>query len=277
MMSGLKVSEKEVKKAALPKAVHSSESAHFICRLVGISAGYGEKVVLRGLSLDVGRSEVVAIIGPNGSGKSTLLKAMAGFIELTAGEMWVDTGDAVEEVSSLAAHERVKKGIAYFMQGGQIFPDLTIGENLEVGAITLPAEERKERISEILKLFPNLGQAREKRAGLLSGGERQMLAIAMVGIKKSRLLLLDEPTAGLSPRLARETLRKILDLSRGWGMGVLLVEQNVGAAVAVADRVVGLANGEMAFVTPKEMLTERQLDELLLGYSPVSDSPVSNG
>lgn len=261
------VDEKEVKEMAAPKAVCSREPAQIICRLTGISAGYEEKEILHGVSLSIWQGEVIAIIGPNGSGKSTLLKVIAGFIKPTAGNIWINTGETAEEVSDLATHERVRKGLSYFMQGGQIFPDLTIEENLEMGTMTLPADKRKERISEVLDLFPNLKNARGKRAGLLSGGERQMLAIAMVRAMKSRLLLLDEPTAGLSPRLAKEVLLKILDSSRAWGMSVLLVEQNVTMAVTVADRVVGLANGELAFDTPKGLLTQHQLDELLLSYS----------
>jgi ABC-type branched-subunit amino acid transport system ATPase component len=145
-------------------------------RIENIHAAYSKKEVLRGMSLSVQRGEIVALIGPNGAGKSTLLKVIAGFLKPLQGNLWLDSKDII----SLAAHERVGQGIAYFMQGGKVFPNLSVAENLEMGLTTISSQNKKDGVSAVLEIFSNLNDLLSRRAGLLSGGERQALALAMV-------------------------------------------------------------------------------------------------
>jgi branched-chain amino acid transport system ATP-binding protein len=173
-------------------------------RVENIHAAYGKKEVLRGVSLSMQQGEIVALIGPNGAGKSTLLKVIAGFLKPLHGQVWLD-GKAL---NSLAAHERVGQGIAYFMQGGKVFPNLTVAENLEMGLASLSVQNKKDGIPAVLEIFSNLKDLLNRRAGLLSGGERQALALAMVLVRRPHLLLADEPSVGLSPKLVHTMLEK---------------------------------------------------------------------
>ena len=233
-------------------------------RLEAIHAGYGKKEVLRGISLDIRQSQMVAVIGPNGSGKSTLLKVIAGFLAPGSGDVWFDG----QRVTNFAQHHRVRLGIAYFMQGGRVFPNLTVDEYLRMGTITLPPGEREEREAEALTLFPNLTNFFRRRAGLLSGGERQALALAMLLIRRPRLLLLDEPSAGLSPKAVRDMLDKVREFNEREGGTVLLVEQNIHHALNICERAVALVNGAVALETrnPTEWLTSGELEQVFLGH-----------
>ena len=235
-------------------------------RLENIHAGYGKKEVLRSISLSAGQGELVSLIGPNGSGKSTLLKVIAGFLIPTQGQVWF--GD--QEITALAPHRRVKLGLAYFMQGGRVFPNLTARENLAIATAVLPQEERDENIATVLSLFPKLESLSGRRAGLLSGGERQALALALLFVRRPRLLLLDEPSAGLSPKLVRDMLSRINELSRAWKTSVLLVEQNVREALNISDRALALVNGRISLETsqPKDWLTSGELVSLFMGHGP---------
>jgi branched-chain amino acid transport system ATP-binding protein len=233
-------------------------------RVDEIHAGYGKKEVLRGISLSAAKGEMVAIIGPNGSGKSTLLKVISGFLTPTSGDVWFEN----ERITSLLPHDRVRIGLRYFMQGGRVFPNLTVRENLEMGAIGLPTQERKEKITAVLDLFPNLATLLSRRAGSLSGGERQALALAMLLIMRPRLLLLDEPSAGLSPKVVETILSTVRDLTRIWGITVLLVEQNIQQALSICERAIALVNGRVALETnrPLDWLTSGELEQFFLGY-----------
>jgi branched-chain amino acid transport system ATP-binding protein len=232
-------------------------------RTENIFAAYRKKEVLRGVSLSVRQGEIVALIGPNGAGKSTLLKVVAGFLKPLNGEVWVNGN----EITTLPPHERVECGLSYFMQGGKVFPNLTVSENLEMGSVTLPSEDRGEKVSAVLEVFRNLKDMLYRRAGLLSGGERQALALAMVFVKRPRILLLDEPSSGLSPKLVQEMLAKVRELNNIWQTTILLVEQNVREALNIACRSVALVNGEVALETdkPQGWLAEGQLEKLFLG------------
>ncbi len=232
-------------------------------RVENIHAAYSKKEVLRGVTLSAKPGEIVALIGPNGAGKSTLLKVIAGFLQPLQGQVWLDG----KELTPLAAHERVRQGIAYFMQGGKVFPNLTVAENLEMGSATLSAQNKKDGLSAVLEIFSNLKDLLNRRAGLLSGGERQALALAMVLIRRPHLLLADEPSVGLSPKLVHHLLGKIHELNSIWGTTILLVEQNIREALNVAQRAVALVNGEVALETerPEEWLANGQLEQLFLG------------
>jgi len=234
-----------------------------ILRVENIRASYGKKEVLRGLSFKVEKSDILAIIGPNGAGKSTLLKVVAGFLKPTQGAIYLDGKD----VTASSPHEKVGLGMAYFIQGGRVFPSLTVNENLELGAIGLSVEETDKRIASILDIFYNLKKMEGKRAGLLSGGERQALALGMVLAKNPKILLLDEPSAGLSPKLTKEMIGKVREINKKWGTTIILVEQNIGEALRIAKRAIVLANGEIVLQSdePSNLLSSKELESIFLG------------
>ncbi len=228
-----------------------------------IHATYGKLEVLRGVSLSLHSGELVTIIGPNGAGKSTLLKVIAGILLPSSGSLSFND----EDIVSLSTHLRIRKGIGYCLQGGRVFPNLTVAENLKVASVTPGYSDNSISWDEIFSLFPVLKNMRDKRAGLLSGGERQMLAIAAALVRKPKLLLLDEPSAGLSPKIVQEVLAKIHEVRVQLGMTILLVEQNVGQALKVTDRAVVLVNGDLALTesNPKDLLSSGKLENLFLG------------
>jgi ABC-type branched-subunit amino acid transport system ATPase component len=232
-------------------------------RLDSIRAAYAKRDVLRGVTLSVKRGEILALIGPNGAGKSSILKVVAGFLKPLSGSVNFNG----VEIGSLEAHHRIRLGIGYLMQGGRVFPSLSSLENLETSSLTLLAKDRAKSIADALETFPNLKPLLKKRAGLLSGGERQSLALAMVFVKRTGLLLLDEPSAGLSPRLVRDLLAKVRELSNLSDVSILLVEQNIREALTVADRAMAIVNGEVALETssPRQWLTGHELEQLFLG------------
>jgi branched-chain amino acid transport system ATP-binding protein len=250
--------------SAFDKTIARANGTDSEIRVENIHAGYGKKEVLRGISLGAAKGQMIALIGPNGSGKSTLLKVIAGFLAPTNGDVWFDG----RRITSVAAHLRVKIGLAYFMQGGRVFPNLTVKENLDMGALSILPAERKENIAAVLDLFPNIRSLLDRRSGLLSGGERQALALAMLLIMHPRLLLLDEPSAGLSPKLIQNMLTKVRDLTRMWGTTVLLVEQNIQQALSICERALVLVNGRVAMETdrPAEWLRSGELEQFFLGY-----------
>lgn len=248
---------------ALDNTPATQSGADYEIRVRDILAGYGKKEVLRGISLDVAKGELLALIGPNGSGKSTFLKVLAGFLLPTCGEVWFDH----QNITRMAPDRRVKTGLRYFMQGGRVFPNLTVKENLEMGAITVPATEKDEKIAAVIELFPHLENLLSRRSGSLSGGERQALALAMLLITRPRLLLLDEPSAGLSPLLTEAMMRKVHELTRMWGITVVLVEQNIRQALSICDRAILLANGNVVLETnqPTNWLASNELEQFFLG------------
>ncbi|ARQ71557.1 urea ABC transporter ATP-binding subunit UrtE [Streptomyces marincola] len=207
--------------------------------ITGLVAGYGRTTVLHGVDLAVPADGVATVLGHNGAGKSTLLRAALGLIRPRAGTVTLDG----EDVTKLPAHRRVRRGMAYVPQGQQSFPQLTAMENLR-----LVADGRKDgraALDEALDLFPALRTAGGRGAGLLSGGQRQQLAIARALITRPRLLLLDEPTEGIQPSVVAGIQRTIMELSRRGGLSVLLVEQHVGFALRAAERYYVLEAGRV--------------------------------
>lgn len=241
----------------------SMKATQTALRLERIRAGYGKKEILRGVSLTVQAGEIIALIGANGAGKSTLLKVVAGLLQPWEGSVWLEGKD----ITGLPVYQRVQYGLAYFMQGGEVFPSLTVKENLEMGALTLPKAERLEMMESVLGLFPVLKENWHCRAGLLSGGQRQALALGMVLLKRPKVLLLDEPSAGLAPKLAKDILNKVQELNKRLGITVLLVEQRVREALQVAHRAIALVDGTFAGETdePTRWLTEGALDAFFFG------------
>ncbi len=216
--------------------------------------------IVRGASLQVQPGEIVAILGPNGAGKSTLVKAVAGLVPVSAGRVLLHGQD----ITRVPAHRLVFEGLAFVPQTDNVFANLTIAENLELAAAILKAD-RHERLDPVYAMFPDLARQRSLSAGRLSGGQRQMLAVARALIARPRVLMLDEPSAGLSPKLVSQVLEQMKRV-RDSGVTVLLVEQNVKAALAVADRAAVLVEGrERIVASAAELLHDERIAELYLG------------
>src|SRR5882724_6479782 len=198
-----------------------------------IGSGYGDVPVLGDVSLTVGTDEIVAVVGANGAGKTTLLGTIAGLLACTAGGIRFD-GEAIE---TLPAHAVVTRGLVMVPEGGRLFPFMTVLENLELGAFNASARPSlKASLDDVLTHFPILAERRQQLAGSLSGGERQMCAIARAMMSRPKLLMLDEPSLGLSPLMVERVFELIVSLARQKGIAVLLVEQNVGDALGMASR-----------------------------------------
>ncbi|WP_128434116.1 urea ABC transporter ATP-binding subunit UrtE [Streptomyces cyaneus] len=204
-----------------------------------VRAGYDRTTVLHGVTVSVPKDGVAAVLGHNGAGKSTLLRAAMGLIKPTGGTILLDG----EDITRLAPHQRVARGMAYVPQGQQSFPHLTTAENLQL--VADGRADGKEAIAEALDLFPVLRELSARRAGLLSGGQRQQLAIARALVTRPRLLLLDEPTEGIQPSVVAEIEETILALARRGGLSVLLVEQHVGFAMRAAQHYYVLEAGRV--------------------------------
>ncbi len=227
----------------------------------GLHAGYGAVEVLRGIDLTVGEGEAVALLGSNGAGKSTLNNVMCGLFPAWSGSVFFDGADLTR------AHYRdvVKAGLIQVPEGRRIFPNLSVLENLELGAFTRAREQRADNLEKSFVLFPRLRERAGQVAGTLSGGEQQMLAIARGLMADPRLLILDEPSLGLSPILVEELFTLIRRLRDG-GLAVLLVEQNVGQSLEVVDRAYVLENGAIRFSgLPSQLLGSDELRRAYLG------------
>jgi branched-chain amino acid transport system ATP-binding protein len=207
-----------------------------------VVAGYEPGLpIVRGASVEVGSGEVVVLLGPNGAGKSTLVKAAAGLVEVTVGDVILEGAN----IAAVPAHARIRHGLAFVPQTENVFASLSVAENLAIAAAVLPRVRRAARIAAMLAMFPDLASARHGAAGRLSGGQRQMLAIARAMVVAPRVLVLDEPSAGLSPLLVTQVMRVLREIAEA-GVAVLLVEQNARAALTIADRALILAEGRVA-------------------------------
>jgi branched-chain amino acid transport system ATP-binding protein len=228
-----------------------------------IVTGYGPTVVNRGVSLNLGKNEIVAILGPNGAGKSTLLKAICGLVRPRSGIIIFEGID----VTGLSADVMARRGVVLVPEGRKIFVDMTVEENLRLGAYCRSDREAVETDLHMMQtFFPILATKRNDKGGSLSGGQQQMLAIARGLMTRPRILLLDEPSLGLSPLLVREIKAIILSIAERFGASVLLVEQNAGLALSVAARGYLMQNGQIAISGPVEELRDVSLmRELYLG------------
>jgi branched-chain amino acid transport system ATP-binding protein len=223
-----------------------------------VHGGYGGADILTGATLRVSGPEIVVIIGPNGAGKSTLMKSIVGLVRIRGGSITALGEDITNRRTDLIA----KGGLAYVPQERNVFPSLTVDENLDMGGYLKPSAAQKDRIYAI---FPQLAPRKTQRAGSLSGGERQMLAMGRALMIEPKLLLLDEPTAALAPKLVDETLDKIAEI-KSLGVGVLMVEQNAKQALARADRGIVMVMGKVRMEDDAENLLSRpDLPELFLG------------
>ncbi len=205
-----------------------------------LSAGYGKVPVLRDIAFHVETDEMVAIIGPNGAGKSTLLKTISGLVKAQAGGVHFGKDD----LTGMAPDQVVRHGIAYVPEGGRPFPNMTVMDNLKMGAYSNPSVLKTGILDEIYELFPILKKRSGQYARTLSGGERQMLAIARGLVARPKMIMLDEPSLGVAPKLVDEIYEKIAALKKS-GLTVLLVEQNTGYALELSDRGYVLENGQV--------------------------------
>jgi branched-chain amino acid transport system ATP-binding protein len=225
-------------------------------------AGYERDLpILKGVDFSVSTGEFVVVLGPNGAGKSTLVKAIAGLVPIHSGSVALSGAD----VTAVPAHEKVRRGLAFVPQTENIFATLTIHENLQIAANILPKSKRSARIAALYAMFPDLASRPTHRAGQLSGGQRQMLAVARALIVEPSVLILDEPSAGLSPKIVSEVFARLRAINKT-GVTTVLVEQNVKAALAIADRAVILVEGRVSHEGPAGQLANDPIvAELYLG------------
>jgi branched-chain amino acid transport system ATP-binding protein len=227
-----------------------------------LECGYGEVQVLWGVSIKANKGELTTVIGSNGSGKTTLLRAIMGVIPVWKGTVTFKG----EDVTKLPTHSRVEKGMVMVPEGRMIFPNMTVLENLEMGAYTKRAEEKKdEQLEFVFSLFPRLKERISQKAGTLSGGEQQMLAIARGLMSCPEILILDEPSLGLSPKLTLEIFETIKKLKEE-GITMLLVEQNVHLSLAIADYAYVMAEGRIKMEgTGEELEKSEEIRKAYLG------------
>jgi ABC-type branched-subunit amino acid transport system ATPase component len=225
-----------------------------------IASGYGSVEILHGVSVRVEPGEIVSIIGPNGAGKSTLIKAIFGLLPVMRGRVLLGG----EEITGLRPDRIVRRGMGYVPQVDNVFPSLTIHENLEMGSYVQP-REFDERAHHVYGLFPDLAQRRGERAGRLSGGQRQLLAIGRALMLRPTVLLLDEPSASLSPRMVGVVFEKIAEINRA-GTAILMVEQNARHALQLSNRAYVLATGEARLEgDARQLLDSDEVRRLYLG------------
>ncbi|HET6608756.1 MAG TPA: ABC transporter ATP-binding protein [Rhodopila sp.] len=206
----------------------------------GLRTGYGKIGVLHDVDLTIRAGEAVALLGPNGAGKTTLLRAISGLLPWEAGSVRFDGGD----LRNAGPRETARRGLVHVIEGHRVFTQLSVADNLLLAAYDLPRSERARRVDEALAFFPEIAAKRHDRGGALSGGQQQMLAVAQGLVRRPRLLMLDEPSAGLSPVLVDRVLAVARQLRDG-GTAILLVEQLIEKALALADRVYAMARGRI--------------------------------
>ncbi len=231
-----------------------------VLQLESVSGGYGETEILHGTNMVVERDQIVTIIGPNGAGKSTAMKAVFGLLNLTAGRVLLNGKD----ITNTPPEKVVSLGVCYVPQTANIFPNLTVQENLEMGAF-VRRDDFRPRLQEIYQMFPPLWEKRRQAAGTLSGGQRQMVAMGKALMLEPEILLLDEPTAGLSPKFRGEIFQIVKDINKA-GTPILMVEQNAKQSLKIADRGYVLVDGQNRYEgTGQELLSDPEVGEMFLG------------
>ena len=222
--------------------------------------GYGETTILNDCSISVKKGEIAVIVGPNGAGKSTAMKAIFGMLDLRAGNIIFDGKD----ISDLKPQERVKSGMGFVPQTHNVFTSMTVMENLEIGGFT-NQENLSKNISEVFKLFPVLKEKQKQLVGELSGGQRQQVAVGRALMTNPKLLMLDEPTAGVSPLVVKELFEKITSIART-GIAILMVEQNARQALEIADNGFVLVQGENKYTDKgSKLLSNTEVRKAFLG------------
>ena len=230
-------------------------------KVSGLHSGYDGTIIIEDIDLNVQTDEIVTIIGPNGSGKSTLLKSIFGIVKPQQGQIEFLN----EQITGMKPFRVFEKGISYVPQVENIFSNLTISENLDIGFYTSKIKDTKNELDKIYSIFPQLKNKNSIKSGNLSGGERQMLAIARALIGDPKLLLLDEPTASLAPNLVNEIMQKLIQIKES-GTSILLVEQNAKKSLAISDRCYVLAMGKNFFDgKASEVINNKELGRMFLG------------
>ena len=233
-----------------------------VLRIADLVAGYELDVpVVRGADMEISSGEIVAILGPNGAGKSTLIKAVAGLVPVFGGRVHLGEHD----ITGWKSHDLIRQGLAFVPQTENVFASMSVAENLALASAVLPRAQRRTRLDTMYDFFPDLARQKSLLAGRLSGGQRQMLAVARALLVEPALLMLDEPSAGLSPKLVELVFTKLKEIRQS-GVTILLVEQNARAALAIADRGYVLAEGRNHHTgTGAALLADRTVAELYLG------------
>ena len=232
-------------------------------QIKNVHSGYGKHEVLRGVTIQAKPRQIVALIGPNGAGKSTVLKSVFSIADVFSGKIFFREKD----ITGLKTHELLQKGISYVPQGRINFSDLTVLENLEIGSLGSNKSEMQKKLRAVCDKFPVLGEKRKELAFSLSGGQQQMLALGRVLMQNPSLILLDEPSLGLSPKLQKELFRTLEHLRDDESMSLLVVEQNAKKAVEIADQTFLLENGKVALSGGKEVLRNEKIRKIYLGGS----------
>lgn len=210
--------------------------------LTDVTAGYGALQILQGVSMTVAQGEIVALLGANGAGKTTTLRVISGLVNARSGSVTFDG----EDVTSTRSDKRVAMGLVQVAEGRELFGVLTVEENLAMGAWTTNKAERKEALEQVFELFPILAERKNQNAETMSGGQQQMLAVGRGLMARPKLLMLDEPSIGLAPKLVGQVLEAVQKI-RDSGVTVLIVEQNAAATLAISDRAYVIENGAIAF------------------------------
>jgi len=226
-----------------------------------LKSGYNGMEILKGVDLEVKPAEIVAIIGPNGAGKSTLLKSIFGLCEIYFGKIIFKN----ENITKTPIHRLIRKGISYVPQGRQIFSTLTVKENLEMGAFIMKDRELiKRKLIDVFEKFPFLKEKQNDYAFTLSGGQQQMLAIGRALVQDPKILLLDEPSLGLAPKIMKEIFEKFSEINKE-GVAIIVVEQNAKQAINIADRTYILENGKVALEGNRDILQNEQIGNIYFG------------
>ncbi len=229
-----------------------------ILEISGLRSGYGKMEILHGIDLEVNEGEIVAVLGPNGAGKTTLLNTIFGLTTIHAGEIRFRG----QSIVGLKPYRIVRLGLGYAPQLNNVFPNMTVLENLQMGAYLRGSDPDVEKdIEEVFQLFPEIARRKNQKARTLSGGERQMLAVARALMSRPKILLLDEPTTGLAPKAASILMKKIAEI-RDKGVTILVVEQNVHKALEVADRAYVLVSGRIVREAEPKTLLEEGVEKL---------------
>jgi ABC-type branched-subunit amino acid transport system ATPase component len=227
-----------------------------------ITCGYGDMQVLIDVSIEVKRGEIVSIIGPNGAGKSTVMKAVFGLLHPWTGKIAFDGID----ISRHEPYQIVETGMCYVPQVANVFTELTVGENLDMGAFVRADDQVGQRKEQIFELFPRLHERRRQKAGKMSGGERQMVAMGSALMLDPKLILLDEPSAGLAPKMVDHIFERIVHVNRQFNVAVMMVEQNAKQSLQMAHRGYVMASGENRVEgTGEELLNDPDVARLYLG------------
>jgi branched-chain amino acid transport system ATP-binding protein len=230
-------------------------------KINNLKVGYNGIEILKGVDFELGAAEIVAIIGPNGAGKSTLLKSIFNLCDIYSGKIIFKDKD----ITKLPTYQLIQEGVSYVPQGRQVFPNLTVEENLEMGAYVMEGKEvTKRNLKDVYAKFPELEEKSKELAGNLSGGQQQMLSIGRALIQDPEILLLDEPSLGLAPRVMKEVFEKIVEINKE-GISIIIVEQNARQAVNIAHRTYILEDGQVALHGGKEILNNDKIKNIYFG------------